>query len=111
MKKSMFSLVLSVLIVASLLFTAAGCAREKKLSAMSREDQLEFLAEQGIDIPAEYEDFAINFIARVEEEPDRDYAAAVSDVMIHDLSLQIQEAVCEYYGYEYSPVNPLWLNN
>lgn len=111
MKKSLLCIVLSVLVVASLLFTAAGCTQEKKLSAMSTEDQLEFLAEQGIEIPAGYEDFAIKVIAQVEENPDRDYAAALSERMIHNLSLQIQEAVCEYYGYEYSPVNPLWSND
>lgn len=109
MKKS-FSIVLSVLLAASLLFTA-GCTQEKKLSAMSREDQLEFLTEQGIDIPAEYEHLAIDTIALSEERQGEDLAAGISNPMSHDLIMQIQEVVCEYYGYEYSPLGDLWFND
>lgn len=106
--KRLFCIVLSVLLVVSLLFAAAGCTQEKKLSARSEEDQLEFLAEQGIDVPSGYENIAIDIIADVEENPDHDYAAGISNPMSHDLIMQVQKVVCEYYGYEYSPIGTLW---
>lgn len=107
MKKSLICLVLSVLIVASLLFAAAGCTQEKTLSARSEEDQLEFLAEHGIEVPDGYVDYIISFIARIEEDPDITVLAISNPVLI-DLCNRVKKVVCEYYGYEYSP---LWLYN
>lgn len=109
MKKHLLYIVISVLLVVSLLFSATGCTQEKKLSAMSTEDQLEFLAEQGIEVPSGYEDLAIKFIAYSEERQGEDLATGISNPMSHDLVMQIQEVVCDYYGYEYSPVGDLVL--
>lgn len=105
--KRLFCMVLSVLVVASLLLSAAGCTQEKMLSARSTEDQLEFLAEQGIEVPDIYADYIISFIARIEENP-KDYSVlTISNPVLIDLCERVKKVVCEYYGYEYLPIDDL----
>lgn len=66
------------------------------LSALSKEEQLNFLKEKGIDVPEYAEDYIIKLIHCLEEDPD--HPLGISNPVVVKLGEAVREAVNEYYG-------------
>ena len=66
------------------------------LSSLSREAQLSFLKEKGIDVPNYAEDYIIKLICHIEKDPT--YPVAINNPVVFKIGEKVREAVNEYYG-------------
>ncbi len=102
MKKRVVILVLSLaLIGASVIHLATlngnfWSKNDVKLSALSRDEQLQYLEEQGVDVPDNYADFIISIIPLIEEDPDRPVAISISNPKLFYLAEEVEDVVNDY---------------
>ena len=61
------------------------------LSKLPSNEQMQFLQEQGIEIPPVYHAFISSWIPIVEEEPD--YPIAISNPVLYEICMQVKEVV------------------
>ncbi len=98
MLKRLLALLFAAIIVAATALPAMAVTIDSSssmvLSNMSDEDQLQFLEEQGIKVPDVYADYIIKWIALVEADPNRH--CDVSNPVLYDLALQVQDVIISY---------------
>ena len=63
---------------------------------MSKEEQLYFLKEKGIDVPEYAEDYIVRLIRLVEEDPT--HPIVISNPVVFKLGENVKEVVNDYYG-------------
>ena len=66
------------------------------LSSLSKEEQLYFLKEKGIDVPEYAEDYIVRLIRLVEEDPT--HPIVISNPVVFKLGENVKEVVNDYYG-------------
>lgn len=96
--KRLMALLLSIAVVMT--FSAVVLAARVKdnrnqetpvLSKLSTNEQMQFLQEQGIEIPPVYHAFISSWIPIVEEDPD--YPIVISNPVLYKICMQVKEAV------------------
>ncbi len=96
--KRLMALLLSIAVVMT--FSAVVLAARVKdnrnqetpvLSKLSTNEQMQFLQEQGIEIPPVYHAFISSWIPIVEEDPD--YPIAISNPVLYRICMQVKETV------------------
>ena len=101
MKKRIFALVFAITLMALSVFPARALENPAILSELPVEEQLEFLREQGIEVPFVYVEFATALIPRFEMDPDDPIRAR--DPQTREFAVQVRDAVNRYYQRDSRP--------
>ncbi len=100
MKKRIAALVFAVALVIAM-DTSSLSSNPAILSELPVEEQLEFLQEQGIEVPFVYVEFATALIPRFEMDPDDPIRAR--DPQTREFAVQVRDAVNRYYQRDSRP--------
>ncbi len=95
MKKRIFALVFAITLMALSVFPARALENPAILSDLPVEEQLEYLQEQGIEVPPENVRFITVLIPRFEMDPD--YPIVISNPITYELAARVRDAVNRYY--------------
>ena len=95
MKKRIFALVFAVALVIAM-DTSSLSSNPAILSELPVEEQLEYLREQGIEVPPENVRFVTVLISRFETDPDF-FPYGISNPGTRELAVQVRDAVNRYY--------------
>ena len=101
MKKRIFALVFAITLMALSVFPARALENPAILSELPVEEQLEFLQEQGIEVPPENVRFVTVLIPRFDMDPD--YPIVISNPITYELAAQVRDAVNRYYQRDSRP--------
>ena len=96
MKKRIFALVFAITLMALSVFPARALENPAILSDLPVEEQLEYLREQGIEVPPENVRYVTVIIPLIEMDPDY-YPYTISNPWTCELAVQVRDAVNRYY--------------
>ena len=100
MKKRITALIFAVTLVIAM-DTSSLSSNPAVLSELPVEEQLEYLQEQGIEVPFVYVEFATALIPRFEMDPDDPIRAR--DPQTREFAVQVRDAVNRYYQRDSRP--------
>ena len=101
MKKRIAALVFAVTLVIAM-DTSSLSSNPAILSELPVEEQLEFLQEQGIEVPPENVRYVTVIIPLIEMDPDY-YPYTISNPWTCELAVQVRDAVNRYYQRDSRP--------
>ena len=101
MKKRIAALVFAVALVIAM-DTSSLSSNPAILSELPVEEQLEFLREQGIEVPPENVRYVTVIIPLIEMDPDY-YPYTISNPWTCELAVQVRDAVNRYYQRDSRP--------
>ena len=104
MKKRIFALVFAITLMALSVFPARALENPAILSDLPVEEQLEYLQEQGVEVPPgpEYAEYVIGLIPRFETDPDF-FPYGISNPGTRELAARVEDAVNRYYQRDSRP--------
>ena len=102
MKKRIFALVFAITLMATSVFPVRALENPAILSDLPVEEQLEFLQEQGIEVPPENVRFVTGLIPRFETDPDF-FPYGISNPGTRELAARVEDAVNRYYQRDSRP--------
>ena len=100
MKKRIAALIFAVTLVIAM-DTSSLSSNPAILSELPVEEQLEFLQEQGIEVPPENVRYVTVLIPRFETDPD--YPIVISNPITYELAARVRDAVNRYYQRDSRP--------
>ncbi len=101
MKKRITALIFAVTLVIAM-DTSSLSSNPAILSELPVEEQLEFLQEQGIEVPPENVRYVTVIIPLIEMDPDY-YPYTISNPWTCELAVQVRDAVNRYYQRDSRP--------
>ena len=101
MKKRITALIFAVTLVIAM-DTSSLSSNPAILSELPVEEQLEFLQEQGIEVPPENVRFVTGLIPRFETDPDF-FPYGISNPGTRELAARVEDAVNRYYQRDSRP--------